>query len=54
MTGVSTPVLYTISPRIQGFFEFNYPYFYALSAILLLVSVHYLSRNIFCCKRKVP
>jgi hypothetical protein len=53
VTGVSTPVLYTISPRIQGFFESNYPYFYALSAILLLVSVHYLSRNIYCCPRKV-
>ncbi len=51
MTGVSTPVLYAISPRIQAFFEFNYQYFYALSVILLLVSVHYLSRNISCCNR---
>lgn len=54
MTGASTPVLYAISPRIQVFFEFNYPYFYALSVILLLVSVHYLSRNITCCDRSVP
>ncbi len=54
MTGVSTPVLYAISPRIQAFFEFNYQYFYALSVILLLVSIHYLSRNISCCSRSVP
>ena len=54
MTGVSTPVLYEISPRLQAFFEFNSQYFYALSVILLLVSVHYLSRNISCCDRRVP
>ncbi len=53
LTGVSTPVLYSISPRIQAFFEFNYGYFYALSLLLLLVSVHYLSRNISCCVNKV-
>jgi hypothetical protein len=53
LTGASTPVLYQFSPRIQAFFEFNYPYFYLISSILLLVSVHYLSRNISCCKRKV-
>jgi hypothetical protein len=53
LTGVSTPVLYSISPRIQAFFEFNYGYFYALSLILLLISVHYLSRNISCCANKV-
>jgi hypothetical protein len=54
LTGASTPVLYEISPLIQGFFEFNYPYFYALSAFLLLISIHYLSHNIFsaCCSRE--
>jgi hypothetical protein len=53
MTGVSTPVLYEISPRLQAFFEFNSQYFYALSAVLLLVSVHFLSRNISsCCERR--
>jgi hypothetical protein len=49
MTGVSTSVLYEVSPRLQAFFEFNYPYFYALSAVLLLLSVHYLSRSISAC-----
>ena len=48
--GASTPVLFEYSPRIQAFFEFNYPYFYLLSALALLVSVHYLSKNISCCK----
>jgi hypothetical protein len=53
MTGVSTPVLYEISPRLQAFFEFNSQYFYALSVILLLISVHYLSRSISsCCDAK--
>ena len=52
LSGASTPVLFNYSPRIQAFFEFNYPYFYLFSAALLLVSVHYLSRNITsCCKR---
>ncbi len=52
LSGASTPILFDYSPRIQAFFEFNYPYFYLLSAALLLVSVHYLSRNITtCCKR---
>jgi hypothetical protein len=51
MTGASTPVIYSISPSIQAFFEFNYPYFYALSSLLLLISVHLLSRNIACCER---
>ena len=49
MTGVSTPVLYEISPRLQAFFEFNSQYFYALSVVLLLISVHYLSRSISSC-----
>ncbi|MDE1852861.1 MAG: hypothetical protein KGI38_03830 [Thaumarchaeota archaeon] len=48
--GASTPVLFEYSPGIQAFFEFNYPYFYLLSALALLVSVHYLSKNISCCK----
>jgi hypothetical protein len=53
LTGASTPMLFDISPRIQAFFEFNYPYFYLLSTALLLVSVHYLSRSISsCCKRE--
>jgi hypothetical protein len=52
LSGASTPILFDYSPKIQAFFEFNYPYFYLLSAALLLVSVHYLSRNITsCCKR---
>ncbi|HZW56124.1 MAG TPA: hypothetical protein VFF30_07540 [Nitrososphaerales archaeon] len=52
LSGASTPILFDYSPRIQAFFEFNYPYFYLLSAALLLASVHYLSRNITsCCKR---
>jgi hypothetical protein len=49
MTGVSTPVLYAISPRIQAFFEFNSQSFYALSVVLLLISVHYLSRSVSSC-----
>jgi hypothetical protein len=49
MTGASTPALFGLSPRIQAFFEFNYPYFYALSVGLLLISVHYVSRSIFSC-----
>lgn len=52
LSGASTPVLFDISPRIQAFFEFNYQYFYLLSAALLLISVHYLSRNISCCMRR--
>ena len=52
LSGASTPVLFDYSPRIQAFFEFNYQYFYLLSAALLFISVHYLSRNIYsCCKR---
>jgi hypothetical protein len=49
LLGASTPVLFEYSPRIQAFFEFNYPYFYLLSAIALVGSVHYLSKNISCC-----
>ncbi len=49
MTGVSTPVLYSISPRVQLFFETNSEYFYSLSVALLLISVHYLSRSISAC-----
>jgi len=48
--GASTPVLFEYSPRIQAFFEFNYQYFYLISAFTLLASVHYLSKNISCCK----
>jgi len=48
--GASTPVLFEYSPRIQAFFEFNYPYFYLISALALLVSVHYLSKGISCCR----
>jgi hypothetical protein len=52
LTGVSTPVLLRFVPPIEAFFEFNYAYFYLLSAALLLFSLHYLSRNIVvCCKR---
>lgn len=49
--GASTPILFDYSPKIQAFFEFNYPYFYILSAVILLVSVHYVSKNISCCRR---
>ncbi len=51
-SGASTPVLFEYSPRIQAFFEFNYPYFYLLSVALLLLSVHYLGKNISCCTRR--
>jgi hypothetical protein len=52
LSGATTPILFDYSPKIQAFFEFNYPYFYLLSAALLLISVHYLSRNIIsCCKK---
>jgi hypothetical protein len=51
LTGVSTPVLFRFVPPIEAFFEFNYPYFYLLSTGLLFVSLHYLSRNIICCKK---
>lgn len=47
--GASTPVLFDYSPRIQAFFEFNYPYFYLFSAVLLLISIHYLTKNISSC-----
>jgi len=50
--GASTPLLYSISPRIQAFFEFNYPYFYAASILMLTLSIHYLSCNIACCIRR--
>lgn len=52
LAGASTPFLYQISPRIQAFFEFNYPYFYLLSTAILLLSLHYLSKSISCCKNK--
>lgn len=52
LSGASTPLLFEYSPKVQAFFEFNYEYFYLLSAALLFISVHYLSRNISsCCKR---
>jgi hypothetical protein len=52
LSGASTPLLFDISPKIQAFFDFNYPYFYLLSAALILISVHYISRNITsCCRR---
>jgi len=54
LLGASTSVLFGYSPRLQAFFEFNYPYFYLLSALVLLFSVHYSSKNISCCKLVSP
>jgi hypothetical protein len=48
--GASTSVLFTYSPKIQSFFEQNYPYFYLVSFLLFFASFHYASKNIFCCK----
>lgn len=49
LSGVSTQLMFELSPRIQAFFESTYLYFYLLSAFLLLVSIHLISKNISSC-----
>ncbi len=51
LTGASTPVLFQYSPPIQAFFEKYASYFYLMSAILLLFSIHSASKGISCCRR---
>lgn len=50
-TGASTPVLFQYSPPIQFFFEHYATYFYLLSSVLLVVSIHTTSKGIACCRR---
>lgn len=52
LSGASTPILFEYSPRIQAFFAFNYAYFYLLSVFLLVLSIHYLARNISRCSMR--
>jgi len=47
--GGSTPLLFNLSAPLEAFFENNYVYFYLISAVLLVVSVHYISKNASCC-----
>jgi hypothetical protein len=49
--GASSTVIFEYAPPIQAFFERDYPYFYLLSALLLLLSLQRSSKNIVCCKR---
>jgi len=49
--GASSTVVFEYAPPIQAFFERDYPYFYLLSAMLLLFSLQRSSKNIVCCKR---
>jgi hypothetical protein len=51
--GASSTVVFQYSPPIQAFFERDYPYFYLLSALLLLLSLQRSSKNIVCCRRTV-
>lgn len=50
--GASSSVVFEYAPPIQAFFEYNYPYFYLLSALLLLFSLQRSSKNIVCCKKR--
>ncbi len=50
LSGASTPVLFQYSPPIQAFFENYASYFYLMSATLLLLSIHFVSKGISCCK----
>jgi hypothetical protein len=47
--GASSTVIFEYAPPIQAFFERDYPYFYLLSALLLLLSLQRSSKNIVCC-----
>jgi hypothetical protein len=47
--GASSAVAFRYSPPIQAFFEFNYPYFYLLSVVILAYSLLRLSKNMVCC-----
>lgn len=49
LTGASTPLLFEYSPPIEAFFENYAVYFYVLSALLMFVSIHYISKRISCC-----
>jgi hypothetical protein len=49
--GASSTVIFEYAPPIQAFFERDYPYFYLLSALLLLLSLQRGSKNIVCCRR---
>lgn len=49
--GASSTVIFEYAPPIQAFFEYNYPYFYVLSSLLLFLSLQRSSKSIVCCKR---
>jgi hypothetical protein len=49
--GASSTVIFQYAPPIEAFFERDYPYFYLLSALLLLLSLQRSSKNIVCCRR---
>ncbi len=51
ISGASSPVIFEYAPPIQAFFEYNYPYFYLLSTLLLLFSLQRSSKNMVCCER---
>lgn len=46
----SPEFLFTYSPAVQSFFERSYLLFYTLSAVLLLIAVRTLSKNVACCR----
>lgn len=46
--GASTPFLFAYSVPVDAFFENNYIYFYFISAILFVVSIHYISKSACC------
>lgn len=50
--GASTPLVFNLSVPLEVFFENNYIYFYFVSAVLFVVSIHYISKNISCCVLK--
>lgn len=50
--GASTPLIFNLSVPVEAFFENNYIYFYFMSAILFVVSIHYISKNVSCCVLK--
>lgn len=47
--GASSEVVFRYSPPIEAFFEFYYPYFYLLSAVILAYALLRLGKNIVCC-----
>jgi hypothetical protein len=50
--GASTPLVFGYSVPVEAFFENNYVYFYFISAILFVVSIHYISKSAYCCTVK--